>query len=149
MIIEGVTLSEGNAADSGGIFSRETLSVLRKNRLFGAEGRDRISGFNGPDTLKGRGDGDILLGGAGADRLLGDGDNDILSGGLGQDKLKGGGGSNTFVYEGLHEGKDVILDFKIGQDLSSFQPFSTALDTTVHPPLKTPFDSGKSDETHV
>jgi len=57
----------------------------------------------------------VLLGGAG---------NDILIGGLGNDVLSGSTGANTFQVPGnvrhlRNFGKDIIVDFHLGQDTNS------------------------------
>ena len=49
--------------------------------------------------------------------MRGNGGDDILLGGLGNDKLEGGSGKDTFAFSSLSEGRDIILDFKVGQDL--------------------------------
>jgi Ca2+-binding RTX toxin-like protein len=41
---------------------------------------------------------------------------DTLDGGAGDDTLDGGGGTNTFVF-GPNLGDDIIVDFKLGQDI--------------------------------
>ncbi|NBB17591.1 hypothetical protein GVN21_19695 [Caulobacter sp. SLTY] len=59
---------------------------------------------------------DGLFGGSRDDRLAGGGGNDYIVGGFGADTLSGGAGADTFhiVPAG---GKDVILDFTVGQDI--------------------------------
>jgi Ca2+-binding RTX toxin-like protein len=82
--------------------------------LSGCAGRSNvIVGLGGNDTLTGGYRADVLLGGAG---------NDILVGGPGNDVLSGGAGSNTFRFLDMcganaNFGKDVIVDFKPGQDV--------------------------------
>lgn len=77
-----------------------------------------------PETLKGTGRGDKLIGSVGQDRifglagrdvLMGDDDNDVLVGGSGPDLLTGGNGSDRFVYKSVRDSTarapDRITDF--------------------------------------
>ncbi|KQR80212.1 family 16 glycosylhydrolase [Sphingomonas sp. Leaf343] len=57
----------------------------------------------------------VLTGGAGNDVIDGKAGNDYIVGGAGNDKLTGGSGSDVFVFAG-NFGRDVITDFKIGED---------------------------------
>jgi len=59
---------------------------------------------------------ETLTGGASDDAFDGEGGNDVLNGGGGNDVLTGGSGNDTFVYDPANGGKDVIADFRIGQD---------------------------------
>jgi len=57
----------------------------------------------------------ILTGGAGNDTINGKAGNDTIIGGVGNDRLTGGDGRDVFVFGGSM-GKDVITDFKAGED---------------------------------
>ncbi len=86
------------------------------NRLYGGDGNDRITGGTGDDYIEG-GDGDeyskddlyryYLSGGDGKD---------ILYGGNGHDSLYGGKDSDVFVLDLDNTGKDIVWDFKQGED---------------------------------
>ncbi|PSB67532.1 hypothetical protein C7B61_05680, partial [filamentous cyanobacterium CCP1] len=100
------------------------VGTNRKNRLAGRSGNDVLLGLGGNDRLIGRGGNDILSGGRGNDVLRGSVGNDVLEGGAGNDTLIGGRGNDTlvggrgrdvFVLEKA-PGRDVIRDFKRGQD---------------------------------
>jgi hypothetical protein len=57
----------------------------------------KITGTNGPDTLRGTVRADQISGGQGNDRLYGLGGNDVLVGGPGRDQLSGGPGDDRLV----------------------------------------------------
>lgn len=57
----------------------------------------KITGTNGPDTLRGTAKTDQLYGGKGNDRLYGLGGNDVLVGGPGRDQLDGGAGNDRLI----------------------------------------------------
>ena len=57
----------------------------------------KVTGTNGPDTLRGTAKADRLSGGRGNDRLYGLAGNDLLVGGLGNDRLNGGPGNDRLV----------------------------------------------------
>ena len=65
---------------------------------------------------------DLLNGGSGNDTLVGGAGNDTLIGGLGKDVMTGSAGKNVFVFVSAKDssvdkaGRDVITDFKSGQD---------------------------------
>jgi Ca2+-binding RTX toxin-like protein len=63
-------------------------------RLIGTATHDTIYGFDGNDSLWGRGDNDVLNGGTGVDTLHGEADSDYLDGWIGDDKLYGGDGND-------------------------------------------------------
>ena len=65
--------------------------------------------------LYGNDKGDVLTGGTGNDHIYGGAGADHIVAGAGNDDLTGGAGSDTFVF-GASLGKDVIEDFKIGED---------------------------------
>lgn len=102
------------------------------------------------DRLMGGAGNDILYGGAGNDTLFGGKGDDILIGGLDRDVLYGGAGKDIFTffnnayvddfrdndydfsesYVGAG-GRDVIKDFKVGEDkidLTAFLPAFTIVD---------------------
>ncbi|UEM24074.1 right-handed parallel beta-helix repeat-containing protein [Skermanella mucosa] len=64
-------------------------------------------------ALTGNGLSNIIKGGAGKDTIIGGG---------GADKLYGGGGSDSFVFKDLGDKGDVIMDFKVGQDILDLRP---------------------------
>ena len=71
--------------------------------LIGTSTDDDIDGDTGDDYLDGLGGNDALDGGTGDDTLVG---------GLGNDTLTGDADADTFVFNYLLEGIDVINDFK-------------------------------------
>ncbi len=71
-------------------------------------------------TLTGSADGEILVGGTGPDDLFGGGGDDVLSGGAGAD---------TFHYESIGDGDDVITDFFDGADTIDLDDLFDALNT--------------------
>lgn len=110
----------------------------RQDNLFGTNGDDIIQGFNAKDFLKGKNGNDILEGGSGNDTIIAGKGDDILGGGQGRDILKGGRGRDAFVYQQVKEGRDIITDFTVGEDVldlsaifadplynSSSRPFET------------------------
>lgn len=97
---------------------RDTLSGTQGNDTIRAFlGNDIIDGKRGNDIIKGGKGKDRLFGGGGQDQIFGGNSDDVLGGGRGQDLLSGGRGRDVFVFGGLHEGRDRILDFKVGADL--------------------------------
>ncbi|MEB3233200.1 MAG: hypothetical protein VKJ64_19495, partial [Leptolyngbyaceae bacterium] len=88
-----------------------------KNRFFGWDGNDRLIGRGGNDRLIGGIGNDVLLGNRGRDRLIGDEGDDLLMGHTDKDRLTGGAGADVFQYRKLKDGRDVITDFAIGEDL--------------------------------
>ena len=91
--------------------------------IVGTNADNDLSGcLNRSNVIVGLGGDDHLAGGTLADVLLGGAGNDTLIGGLGNDVLSGGAGSNTFKFlemfgTSANFGKDVIVDFKPGQDV--------------------------------
>ena len=73
-------------------------------------------------TLTGTTDGEILVGGTGPDDLFGGGGDDVLSGGAGAD---------TFHYESIGDGDDVITDFLDGADTIDLDDLFDALNADV------------------
>lgn len=86
-----------------------------KDELNGGGGKDLLEGGGGKDALNGGGGKDVLDGGGGKDILNGGGGRDDIDGGRGRDFLSGGGGRDTFHFE-RGSGKDVIEDWRDGQD---------------------------------
>ena len=86
-----------------------------KDKLYGGTGNDRLSGGAGNDKLYGGAGNDELNGGNGNDELNGGSGNDELCGDDGNDKLTGGDGKDFFVIEEFR-GKDIITDYKVGED---------------------------------
>ena len=83
--------------------------------LTGTAAGELIQGLGGDDALRGLGGDDTLEGGAGGDRLYGDAGNDRLVGGGGPDILTGGTGADRFVFLGLGDRRDAILDFSVAE----------------------------------
>lgn len=93
--------------------------------LIGTATNDTLSGLKGNDTLDGGKGNDWLSGDAGKDFLIGGTGNDTLEGGTGNDLLTGGAGRDVFYYDldstvRLNYGRDVVSDFKLGQDKLEF-----------------------------
>lgn len=97
----------------------------RPDALSGGAGRDLLIGFGGNDRLSGNGGDDDLHGGAGRDSLSGGAGNDFLFGGAGDDRLVGGTGADVFVFA-RGSGRDVVLDFRPGQDKLDLSAFGFA-----------------------
>ncbi|WP_020180575.1 calcium-binding protein [Methylopila sp. M107] len=116
------TLSGGAGRDSlaGGSGDDLLDGGAADDDIEGQGGADVIFGGSGKDLLGGGSGADLIDGGADNDRLAGDGGADTLQGGDGFDSLLGGGGADTFAFvDQAHDG-DLILDFKRGQDVLSF-----------------------------
>lgn len=88
--------------------------------LFGQDGNDVLFGGRGDDVLDGGADNDVLIGGQGNDLLQGGSGNDLLAGNAGADSLVGGAGDDVFHFESGF-GRDVVLDFRPGEDVISIQ----------------------------
>ncbi|MEM9349621.1 MAG: fasciclin domain-containing protein [Pseudomonadota bacterium] len=93
-----------------------------RDKLHGGSGDDMVMGGMGRDILNGNSGNDILTGGHGRDKLSGGSGNDILEGGTGRDILAGGRGEDTFVFQ-AGDARDVIVDFKQGEDLIDLTAF--------------------------
>lgn len=110
------------------------------NSALGGAGDDRIKarsdegvaidGGAGDDRIDGRNGNDLLIGGAGNDRINGKNGDDIIIGGEGDDLLTGGNGADEFRFA-TGFGKDVITDFKFGEDFLVFDAGIFAPGTTV------------------
>jgi uncharacterized repeat protein (TIGR01451 family) len=72
-----------------------TAGTDGRDRIFGNAGDDTIEGGVGRDDLRGGPGEDSLAGGAGGDRLAGNGGDDTLDGGPGRDDMSGGSGDDT------------------------------------------------------
>ena len=105
-------------------FRRGPAVVLALNGSFAAAGAalgDTYTGFEAvrgsafwADLLRGDGFANALSGLGGKDSLEGAGGADTLSGGNLADVLTGGNGSDTFRYDYLSDGGDMITDFSAG-----------------------------------
>ncbi|BDG71949.1 calcium-binding protein [Roseomonas fluvialis] len=84
--------------------------------LNGGDGKDRLLGGDGKDTLAGGAGDDWLAGGKSDDVLAGGAGKDTLAGGTGDDTLTGGAAEDTFFFESGF-GRDVVLDFRPGDDV--------------------------------
>lgn len=103
--------------------SEEAVGInLTNNRTALGAQRDTIWGFENVegsafnDSIVGSRDANTLSGGAGDDIIDGKNGADIINGGLGADELTGGGGRDTFVFDSIDTARDIITDFKTGQD---------------------------------
>jgi Ca2+-binding RTX toxin-like protein len=77
------------------------------------DGADTIYGYDGGDTISGRGGNDLIYGGNGADFLFGSGGDDIIFSGNGADYISGGSGMDRVSYTDSDEG--VTVNLLIGQ----------------------------------
>jgi uncharacterized repeat protein (TIGR01451 family) len=89
------TLDAEPADNSASTSVTVTRGVDGRDRIFGNEGDDTLDGGVGRDDLRGGPGEDSLAGGAGADRLAGNGGDDTLDGGPGRDDMSGGSGDDT------------------------------------------------------
>lgn len=83
----------------------ECRGTAAADTLIGSEIRDVMYGFNGNDTLNGRGGDDEIYGALHADLLRGGDGLDEIYGGSGNDRLYGEGSSDT-IYGGT--GADIL-----------------------------------------
>ena len=112
---------DNSSSSSSGLRGSDSDDVIKgtsaNDRLFGFGGNDRLRGKKGNDRLNG-GDGqDVLIGQGQRDRLIGGNGDDTLIGGRDRDRLSGGAGRDTFVYKNTKDGRDIITDFTIGEDI--------------------------------
>lgn len=101
-------LSGGTGHDS--INGGDGIDVLN-----GDNGNDKLFGGDGADSLFGDNGDDVLSGGNGSDALNGGTGNDLAFGGAGDDTMAGGNGNDRFIFS-LNAGRDVIVDFRAGED---------------------------------
>ncbi|WP_210527298.1 calcium-binding protein [Rubellimicrobium arenae] len=125
----------------GGDGSDTMLGGAGPDRIWGGHGFNYMSGEGGADTITGGDQRDLVYGGDGGDTLHGEAGNDLIfandgsdsvSGGSGDDDiagqtgadiLRGGAGQDEFLYFGLKDGGDRILDMT-AEDRVEFQlPF--------------------------
>lgn len=83
--------------------------------LLGGAGDDVLRAGAGPQTVDGGAGRDTLLGGPGSGLLDGGAGADRLVAGAGNETLRGGSGRDVFAFGG-GTGRDVIADFRLGQD---------------------------------
>ncbi|HEX2591359.1 MAG TPA: cadherin-like domain-containing protein [Rhizomicrobium sp.] len=122
-------------SNDANVASGETLEVsgvhltsayhLDFNGAAETDGRFKLIGGAGNDTLAGGAQSDTILGGDGNDRIFGHG---------GADDLKGGTGSNTFVYAGASDSNgtafDTITGFNADSDVFDLSFTVGAIDAT-------------------
>lgn len=118
-----IDANTGNDTIFGGGGNDLIAGGIDNDYVHGGPGDDMIWGGDGADRLFGGKDDDYIQGGRGDDFLHGGLGNDTLVGGIGNDTLVGGGGEDSvnrfhFFQE---DGEDVIVDFKVGQDLITLQ----------------------------
>ncbi len=102
--VENLTLAAGVGGISG---NGNGLN----NLITGNEGFNALNGADGNDTINGGGGVDSILGGKGNDKLSGGTGNDLILGGEGNDTLSGGTGADSFFYDSLADGHDLIVGF--------------------------------------
>ena len=105
----------GNDTVSGGVGDDTVGGGSGKDRVSGGSGDDTVEGDGGNDRVAGDSGNDLLRGDGGKDDLIGGSGRDVLIGGKGRDDLRGNSGKDNFVFS-KGDGKDVIRDFKHGQD---------------------------------
>ena len=84
--------------------------------MSGGNNDDLLDGGTGNDALSGGNSNDSLVGGVGDDSLGGNANNDVLAGGQGLDTLNGGLGVDSFDFNSLTDGLDLIEDMILGTD---------------------------------
>ncbi len=108
---DGSVLAIGDMKVASGAGPATLSAGSRPSLLYGGTGKDNIVGGSKSD---------VLFGGAGNDTIKGGPGNDYLYGGKGDDRLEGGPGADTFVFDRVNAGHDVIADFKPGEDRIAF-----------------------------
>jgi VCBS repeat-containing protein len=98
--LESLLMDKGLLSESGAADDMANGATIFRNRMFG---------YDGNDTLTGGQRDDVLDGGAGNDVLVGGYDDDMLMGGAGDDSLSGGEGNDVYVFN-LGDGNDVLDD---------------------------------------
>jgi Ca2+-binding RTX toxin-like protein len=102
-------------SDGNGGFDTQAIAVTVNNVV--VEGPVTITGDNNANVLNGTAAADIILGLDGDDTIHGNGGGDTITGGLGKDALFGDAGADTFVFDSVTEtptgsaNRDVIGDF--------------------------------------
>ncbi len=105
-----------------------SLSLARREFLFGSDDLDTLTGGSKADHLYGGGSVDVLIGNAGQDYLEGNGGSDRLEGGAGADTMVGGAGNDTYlvddpgdqVIEAPNNGRDAVessVSFTLGTNV--------------------------------
>ena len=88
------------------------------DKLYGGHGDDQIHGGGGDDKIHGDHGDDVLYGDAGDDKIKGGHGDDVIVGGAGDDELSGGKGGDTFLFNLDSDiGRDIVKDFKLGDEL--------------------------------
>ena len=122
IIIENISLNNLNSTDFIFNASGANLNVEAINgnsyALFGGNGDDTLTAFNGADHLNG-----------------GDG-NDILTAGLGANLLRGGNGADTFAILSRGAQTHQIIDFIQGVDLIDVRGFNVSEFATLLPYMR-------------
>jgi Ca2+-binding RTX toxin-like protein len=95
--------------------------ALRRLRMFGGDGNDRLVGDGSGNRLYGDSGDDLLYGGDGPD---------LLYGGPGNDTMYGGPGTDHFFAESTLDGADVLHGGP-GEDLASYAARSAAVHVTL------------------
>ncbi|TYR39114.1 calcium-binding protein [Phyllobacterium endophyticum] len=99
-----------------GTTTKQTLQTYPNgNNLVGDALDNTISGGKGDDLIIGGGGNDVLTGGSDNDTIYGGMGNDMLNGGTGNDLLSGGYGRDTFIFDRVDWGRDIIEDFGSNQ----------------------------------
>lgn len=131
----GLTADLGNTSNNTGFAQNDTYISIEglqgsnfadtlygdtsDNSLWGFGGNDIIWGQTGNDVIYGENGNDVLQGGGGNDMLFGGNGTDQLEGGAGDDTLIGGSDNvaDTFIFDGINLGNDLIVDFQLGTDV--------------------------------
>ncbi|MBE2278269.1 MAG: hypothetical protein IAE87_18465 [Rhodobacteraceae bacterium] len=100
--LQDATANRGEAAGDTYSSVEDVFGSAHDDDLRGDAGANGLWGHQGNDVLRGRGGNDTILGGGGNDRLYGGDGNDLLAGGAGAD---------SFVFDSIRGGIDVIADF--------------------------------------
>ncbi len=115
MAVTGFEVMRVDAGDGDDSVSSSALSPAINARFSGGAGNDNLAGGSGADTLLGDAGNDVLRGLAGADSMIGGDGADTLSGGQDNDVIAGGRGADIFEF-GSGQGRDILIDFRPGED---------------------------------
>ncbi len=108
-LVAGTATGSGHGGSGDTLINIENIFGSRFNDdIYGDDGANVLSGYNGIDELFGRGGNDTLEGGGGIDSLNGGEGNDVLSGGSGFDR---------FIFDTAAFGQDTITDFTNNREL--------------------------------